>query len=120
MQITDYSLAYQNKWSQKTFGPGSRLKGVLAHIRSELDEVEEHPNDVSEWADLLILTFDGAFRQGFTPKEIISAYYDKMDTNYARVWPDWRNFSQDEAIEHSRTPEEVMAKLVNEIENIGL
>lgn len=110
LEITEYALDYQHRWSQKTFGPGSRLKGVLAHIRSELDEIEENPVDISEWADLLILAFDGALRQGFGSEEIIRAYHEKMVVCYGRTWPDWREFSQDEPIEHTRTAEEQALK----------
>lgn len=110
LEITEHALTYQYRWSQKTFGPGSRLKGVLEHFRKELVEVEKNPVDISEWADLLILTFDGALRQGFAPEEVIRGYYEKMVVLYGRTWPDWREFSQDEAIEHTRTAEELALK----------
>lgn len=120
MQIADYNLIYQRTWGDKTFGPGPRLKGVLAHIRTELIEVEINPQDISEWADILILTLDGAMRQGFTGSEIIQAYHDKMRVNYSRNWPDWRRFSPDEPIEHVRTPDECLTKLSQETERLGL
>lgn len=96
----------QRKWSDETFGPGERLGGVLAHIKEEVEEVREHPHDISEWADLLILVLDGATRQGFTGVEVLSAYHDKMERNEARTWPDWREFSQDQPINHVRDAEE--------------
>ena len=30
--------------------------------------------------------------------------YRKQDRNEARTWPDWRNYSEDQAIEHERKP----------------
>lgn len=102
MQIADYNLTHQRVWSERTFGPGERTKGVIAHIRSELDEVAAAPGDLSEWCDLLILAFDGAMRQGFSGADVIAGYHAKMRENYRRKWPDWRNFSQDEPIEHVR------------------
>lgn len=96
-------LERQREWSRATFGPGSRLGGVLDHIRRELKEVEERPFDVTEWADVLILAFDGAWRSGHEPQEVIDAIKGKQATNEARTWPDWREFSEDEAIEHDRT-----------------
>lgn len=99
-------LRVQSMWSERVFGPGKRTKGVLAHITEEVSEVRRNPEDIEEWADLLILTFDGALRQGFTPEQIIEAYRKKMDTNmYDREWPDYRGFSEDEPINHVRTPE---------------
>ena len=88
------------QWSQRTFGPGTRLRGVINHIKEELEEVAEKPNDLTEWADIIILALDGASRQGFTGQQIIDAVRFKQSLNVARDWPDWRNFSQDEAIGH--------------------
>lgn len=98
-------LAEQSAWSQATFGPGTRLQGVLAHLRSELDEVEADPADVSEWVDVIILALDGALRQGHAPQAIIDAYHAKQAKNRARRWPDWRQFSEDQPIEHDRSGE---------------
>lgn len=100
--INRYDIEMQKAWSEETFGPGKRLGGVLAHIRKELEEVEAAPDDISEWADLLVLVLDGATRQGFTGYEILLAYHEKMSVNMLREWPDWRDFGEDEPIEHVR------------------
>lgn len=96
-------LRHQRTWSAKTFGPGPRTKGVLAHIRKELDEVAAEPDDVFEWADILILAFDGALRAGHQPQAVIDAVKTKQKRNEARTWPDWRQMSADQPIEHVRT-----------------
>ena len=98
-------LAHQHAWSVTTFGPGPRLLGVLDHLRKELGEVEATPDDVSAWADVLILAFDGTMRQGHTPQQIIDAVKAKQARNEARTWPDWRTMSTDTAIEHDRRGE---------------
>ena len=95
-------LENQRAWSLKTFGPGSRLLGVLDHIRKELVEIEQDPTDVGEWVDVIILAFDGAWRAGWEPEDIIAAIKAKQEKNEARTWPDWRTMSQDQAIEHVR------------------
>lgn len=102
--IDAYDIAGQRSWSDKTFGRGERLKGVLAHIRKELVEIEEHPTDESEWADLLILAIDGATRQGILASELIEAYHAKMKENRHREWPPIPEdgFPEDEAVEHVR------------------
>jgi hypothetical protein len=93
-------LSTQNKFSNDTFGPGMRTKGVVAHIRSELDEIEKDPTDLTEWIDVAILAFDGAWRTGATPDEIWDAYVAKLEKNMAREWPDWRTMDEDKPIEH--------------------
>lgn len=96
-------LARQRDWSRATFGPGTRTLGVLDHIRKELKEIQKTPGDVGEWVDVLILAFDGAWRAGWEPQQIIDAIKDKQARNEARSWPDWRTMSQEKAIEHVRT-----------------
>jgi hypothetical protein len=98
-------LAHQRDWSLRTFGPGPRTKGVLDHIRKELVEIEAAPSDLGEWADVVILAFDGAWRAGWEPQLIIDAVKAKQAKNEARVWPDWRTMSEDVAIEHDRAVE---------------
>lgn len=94
-------LARQREWSKATFGPGDRLLGVLDHIRKELKEIEDDPADLGEWVDVVILAFDGAWRAGWEPQQIIDAIKAKQARNEAREWPDWRTASADRAIEHT-------------------
>lgn len=96
-------LANQRDWSERTFGPGPRLRGVLDHIRKELKEIEADPTDLGEWVDVIILAFDGAWRAGHEPQQIIDAVKAKQAKNEAREWPDWRTMSEDVAIGHVRT-----------------
>lgn len=93
-------LERQIAWSRETFGPGNRTKGVIDHIRKELDEIEANPLDITEWIDVFILAIDGAWRAGFTAQQIIDAWRAKQEKNEARKWPDWRTASADKAIEH--------------------
>ena len=95
-------LVRQAEWSRKTFGPGRRTNGILDHITKELREIEASPDDVTEWADLIILAFEGAWRHGHSAAEIIQAVKGKQTTNENRTWPDWRTGSEDKAIEHVR------------------
>jgi hypothetical protein len=90
----------KNDWSAATFGPGKRTGGVIAHIRSELTEIEANPDDVVEWCDVILLAMDGAFRAGFTPAQVITALINKQSKNTRRQWPDWRTKSQDEFSTH--------------------
>jgi hypothetical protein len=95
-------LERQSAFSEKTFGPGVRTAGVVDHIRKELREIEAKPHDLSEWIDVVILAFDGAWRAGYLPAEIVAALVAKQTKNEARRWPDWRTAAPDKAIEHVR------------------
>lgn len=59
--IAEY-MAHASVWSHRTFGPGTRQAGVVAHISKELEEIASAPDDLSEWADLFILGLDGCWR----------------------------------------------------------
>lgn len=97
-------LERQADWSRNTFGPGKRTGGFIDHIAKELAEIKADPDDITEWADLILLAFDGAWRHGHSAADIIRAVKDKQMANEARAWPDWRDRSEDEAIEHERKP----------------
>ena len=89
-------------WSRETFGPGARTAGVCTHIKKELQEVERAPNDVTEWADIILLAMDGALRAGATGADLIRAVVEKDSANRERTWPDWRTLPADAPIEHTR------------------
>lgn len=95
-------LAHQRDVSQRNFGPHQTPQGVLDHIRKELDEIANNPDDITEWADLLLLAFDGAMRAHHEPQDIIDAIKAKQAANEQRTWPDWRTTDPDKAIEHVR------------------
>lgn len=98
-------LHRQRAFSLRTFGPGTREKGVLDHIEKEIGEVRKAPNDLTEWVDLILLSLDGAWRQGYSPEQIAAAIEAKQTRNESRTWPDWRTMSADKAIEHVRDDE---------------
>lgn len=99
-------LLRQRDFSQKAYGPGARTRAVIDHIRKELLEIEADPADISEWVDVIILGFDGAWRAGWEPADIVRALVAKQTKNEARVWPDWRTADPDKAIEHDRSYDE--------------
>ncbi len=115
-------LLRQMAFSHATFGPGTRTKGVVDHIRKELVEVEEGGGDSAEWVDVVILALDGLTRQlaycngerqhPETVAEIAAVMIaHKQARNEARDWPDWRTADQDKAIEHGRTASEPAASM---------
>ena len=62
----------------------------MDHIKKEIKEIEENPEDLEEWIDLIILGFDGAWRQGYSAEEIVECLEAKQSKNETREWPDWR------------------------------
>lgn len=101
--ITWRDIDRQRKWSDQTFGPGTRTEGVLRHIEKEIEEVRRSGGaDLKEWLDIIILAIDGATRAGALGEDLIDGYHEKMRENFERAWPDWRDFSEDEPIEHIR------------------
>lgn len=103
-------LHRQREFSERTFGPGTRAKGVVDHIRKELKEVETNPSDLSEWIDVAILALDGAWRAGYSPEEIVAALVAKQTKNEGRKYPDWRTVPTDKAIEHVRSADEAPSR----------
>lgn len=79
-------LDEQKEWSERVFGPGNRTLGVIKHIRLELNEIEENPIDLLEWIDVVLLSLDGAWRAGYTSKQIIDALIEKSAINRARKY----------------------------------
>lgn len=104
-------LIRQMAFSHSTFGHGVRTKGVIDHIKKELEEVEISHGDATEWVDVVILALDGLTRQlAYCTGErgIPSAVAEmacnmiegKQSRNEAREWPDHRTADLDKAIEH--------------------
>lgn len=93
----------QKDWSFETFGPD--YSGALPHLKKEIAEIEEHPDDLEEWIDAALLAFSGACRSGGgrSAEEVADMLVSKYLKNRRRVWPDWRTVAAGEAIEHDRT-----------------
>ena len=95
-------LYRQRSFSERTYGPGIRTEGLIDHITKELREIKEEPLDLTEWIDIVILAFDGAWRAGYIPEQIVTALVNKQIQNESREWPDWQTVEQGKAIEHIR------------------
>ena len=76
----------QRDFSERAF-PGVTPLAVLRHIESEVREAIEDPDDIREWADMLLLVIDGVRRQGFELEDLIRAAFVKLDVNEGREWP---------------------------------
>lgn len=106
-------LLRQMAFSHATYGPGERRKGVIDHIKKELEEVEAGNGDAAEWVDVVILALDGltrrlAFMTGerADPERVseiaCNMIKGKQSRIEARKYPDWRTADPTKAIEHVR------------------
>jgi hypothetical protein len=94
-------LETQAAWSKRTFGDRERTAGILKHIEKELDEIRANPKDATEWIDVALLAFDGAWRSaGITPSEVALRLIDKVQLVRSRQYP--AEGPEDEPIEHIR------------------
>lgn len=81
-------MAEYPTWSDATFG-GPELRdhrGALLHLKLEIDELIENPNDTSEWADCVLLLLDAARRKGHSPDDLFEFAYQKFQKNKKRTW----------------------------------
>ena len=98
--IDKANLDDQRAWSLEAFGPNEHTAQLIGHIESELLEIADAPEDVSEWVDVVIIALDGAMRAGHTSQEVIDALVAKQALNRRRRWADWRTASEGEIPHH--------------------
>ena len=79
-------LEDQKSWSEIQFGKGRRTIGICNHIRHELIEIENDPDNLEEWIDVLLLAFDAIWRLGVSPKDVVETLLKKQHKNINREW----------------------------------
>lgn len=68
------------------FGNEKNPVPTLHHLSKEVAETIETPNDVSEYADMLILLMGAFKRTGGNAKDLVQAALDKVEINKIRKW----------------------------------
>jgi hypothetical protein len=107
-------LSVIGDWQERTFGPGLRWAGILAHIQKESIEISATKGaDPREWVDIWLLASDGLRRslQERHPQADADEIAEMMEQeiiskhliNAARTWPDWQTVDTGQPIEHVRT-----------------
>ena len=81
--------AAHGEWTYATFGDATVRGpiGPLKHLAKEAAEAQEHPDDIEEYADCLLLTFDSARRAGISYDQLVEAAWKKLAKCKARSWP---------------------------------
>lgn len=92
----------QAEFSQATFGSDDVVGpiGPLKHLSREAIEAAEAPNNLTEYADCLLLLLDASRRAGFSVLQLVTAAGNKLLTNKKRKWK--KPQAADEPIEHVR------------------
>jgi hypothetical protein len=78
----------RNEFSHKTFGsPAERdCSYPLIHLKDELLELLNNPDDQMEWADCTLLLLDAAWRKGYSLEDLIDFSIKKLEINKKRKW----------------------------------
>ncbi len=76
------------EWSSATFGtPQERgPEGPLNHLRKEINEAIDDPDDIVEFADMYMLLSDAASRAGHSMSDVLYASIEKLLVNKKREW----------------------------------
>ena len=78
----------RNAFSFKTFGSPEVRSCVepLIHLKEEVNELIENPNDEMEWADCFLLLLDAAWRKGYSVDNLVEFASKKLEINKKRTW----------------------------------
>lgn len=101
MNWNDFQLEY-TKWAMSVFTHAT-ISSKLAHLRSELDEIEKKPEDIEEWADVMLLYLGAAQLAGHSIGNIFLAAQKKAEKNKKRKWG---NPNKEGYVEHVREDSE--------------
>lgn len=108
-------LTEHAEWSQATFGLDSARGpyGPLEHLKVEVVEAQEKPEDLLEFADCLLLLMDALRRAKHTPDQLLEAAQKKLQINRGRKWDVAAD--PDSAVYH--VPEEEYEESVAEVQS---
>lgn len=73
------------EWSDRQFGNVGPV-GPLKHLAKEAIEAAEAPDDISEFADIIMLVWDATRRAGITDEQLAMAVAEKLERNKRRQW----------------------------------
>lgn len=75
-----------HKWTVEKFGNETNPLPSLNHLKGEVLELIEKPNDRLEWADCFIILIHAAKKQGYSMNDIYSFIQEKHEINKTRKW----------------------------------
>ncbi len=88
LQKLEKFIKKRNKFSSKQFGTKKErgCLGPLHHLKKEVQELIDNPDDEMEWADNFLLLLDAAWRKGHSLQDLINFADKKLDININRKW----------------------------------
>ncbi len=73
------------QWQKATFRDATP-RSKIAHLRKEVEELNQRPDDDHEYADCMLLLIGAWGARGKSAAELVQACRDKLDINRARKW----------------------------------
>lgn len=83
--IDNWLFNRMTNWAEETF-PQRTNHSILTHLRRELDEIEANPDDLTEWADVILLFMHGLRERNFNIAQLVEALEKKFEINKNRKW----------------------------------
>lgn len=74
-------------WSAETFGTDYPTEAIARHIELELVEIRENPSDLLEWIDVVMLGFEGYWRNGGASVNLTPDLWRKLEICKQRSYP---------------------------------
>lgn len=102
--INDYSwsimLNQMASWQRIQF-PRTTTTGAANHLRKEIEELTDKPDDAEEWADILHLAIQGGTKAAGSLNKFMGVVGNKLDANMKKR--DWPKLPDEQGIyEHKR------------------
>lgn len=72
-------------WQEERF-PNDDVVAKLTYMMGEVGEILDRPDDIFEWADVLIFFLGASKKAGFTIEEVLAAARRKLEINRTRKW----------------------------------
>ena len=74
-------------WQRLQF-PRTTVTGAANHLRKEVEELTDKPDDAEEWADVLHLAIQGGTKASGSLNKFLSVVANKLEKNMKkREWP---------------------------------
>ena len=72
-------------WAEKEF-EGQTLDGILKHLKAEVQELIDNPEDETEAFDVLLLLIAYWDKRGGTARELVDGGFRKLKICMGRTW----------------------------------
>ena len=95
-KVTEWAIGEDGEPMTGTDNALYWIRGCARELKSDV------PVSPSLFVTMFCSACDGALSNGFEPEAIARGLIEKLTRNKKRVWPDWRNFSENDAINHER------------------